>query len=200
MEEPAMRRVLVVHASRHGGTAGIAEKIGAVLRADGVEVIVSPAATMPDPSGFDACVIGAGVYMGSWVKEGVEYLERYGPRLAGRPVWLFSSGPLPGSSKEATDAEAGDPYQGALGPADGPGSGGRRKIEALAALFGPREHHVFRGAYDPKDPPKAISERLVRLMPASKDILPPGDFRDWDAIAAWAHQIAIAIAEPVPVG
>jgi menaquinone-dependent protoporphyrinogen oxidase len=197
MEESAMRRVLVVHASRHGGTAGIAEKIGAVLRADGVDVIVAPAAGMPDPSGFDACVIGAGVYMGSWVKDGVQYLERYAPRLAGRPVWLFSSGPLPASSKE-TDAD--DPYQGALGPADGPGSGGRKKIEELSAVFGPREHHVFRGAYDPKDPPKAIAERLVRLMPASKDILPPGDFRDWEAIAGWAHQIATAIAEPVPVG
>ena len=193
-----MRRVLVVHASRHGGTAGIAEKIGTVLRADGVDVTVAPAAGMPDPSGFDACVIGAGVYMGSWVKEGVEYLERYAPRLAGRPVWLFSSGPLPGSSKEATEAD--DPYQNALGPADGPGSGGRKKIEELSALFRPREHHVFRGAYDPKDPPKAISERLVRLMPASKDILPPGDFRDWDAIAAWAHRIATEIAEPVSVG
>jgi hypothetical protein len=37
-------------------------------------------------------------------------------------------------------------------------------------------------------------------MPASKDILPPGDFRDWDAIAAWAHRIATEIAEPVSVG
>jgi len=39
-----MRRVLIVHASRHGGTAGIAEKIGTVLRADGVDVTVAPAA------------------------------------------------------------------------------------------------------------------------------------------------------------
>jgi len=61
-----MRRALVVHASRHGGTAGIAEKIGAVLRADGVDVTVAPAASMPDPSGFDACVIGAGVSSSSW--------------------------------------------------------------------------------------------------------------------------------------
>jgi menaquinone-dependent protoporphyrinogen oxidase len=198
MEEPAMRRVLVVHASRHGGTAGIAEKIGAVLRADGVDVTVAQAADMPDPSGFDACVIGAGVYIGSWVKEGVEYLERHAPSLAGRPVWLFSSGPLSGSSREATDAD--DPYQGALGPAEGAGSGGRKKIEELSALFRPREHHVFRGAYDPKDPPKAISERLVRLMPASKGILPAGDFRDWEAIAGWAHRIATEVAEPVPVG
>ena len=193
-----MRRVLVVHASRHGGTAGIAEKIGAVLRTDGVDVIVAPAAGMPDPSGFDACVIGAGVYMGSWVKEGVEYLERYAPRLAGRPVWLFSSGPLPGSSKAANAGT--DPIENALGPADGPGSGGRKKVEGLAAVIHPRAHRVFVGAFDPADPPRAMSERLVRLMPASKNLLPAGDFRDWPAIEAWARQIVAEVAAPVPVG
>lgn len=194
-----MRRVLVVHASRHGATAGIAAKIGEILQAEGVDATVVPAATMPDPGGFDACVIGAGVYMGSWVKAGTECLERYAASLAERPVWLFSSGPLPGSTKEATDA-ASDPYQNALGPADGPGSGGRKKIEALSAAIRPREHHVFRGAYDPTDPPKALSERFVRLMPASKDILPVGDFRDWDAIEVWARGIAAEVTGKVPVG
>ena len=42
---------------------------------------------------------------------------------------------------------------------------------------------------DPNDPPRAISERFVRLMPASDDILPPGDFRDWGAIEARARKI-----------
>jgi menaquinone-dependent protoporphyrinogen oxidase len=27
-------------------------------------------------------------------------------------------------------------------------------------------------------------------MPAARDSLPAGDFRDWDAIAAWAQEIA----------
>jgi hypothetical protein len=33
----------------------------------------------------------------------------------------------------------------------------------------------------------------VRLMPASKRILPPGDFRDWADIEAWARTIAVAV-------
>lgn len=198
-----MRRALIVHASRHGGTAGIAEKIGEVLRSENIEVVVAKAADMPDPRAFDACLVGSGVYMGSWVKEGPEYLERYASSLATRPVWLFSSGPLPGSTKESKSAIV-DPIENALGPADGPGSGGRKRIAELEAVIHPREHHVFQGAYDPTDPPKGIAERFVRMMPASKGILPAGDFREWPLIEAWAREVAAEIATevaaPVPVG
>ena len=200
-----MTRALIVHASRHGGTAGIALRIADVLRAAGVDAAQAPAAEMPDPRSYDACVVGAGVYMGSWVKEGTAFLEHYASSLATRPVWLFSSGPLPGSTKEPKDPVA-DPIEVALGPPSGPGSAGRRKVEALAALIHPREHRVFTGAFDPNDPPKAMSERLVRMVPGSRNILPEGDFRDWPAIDAWAQEIARALTElpvaltEVPVG
>lgn len=187
-----MVRVQVVYASRHGGTRGIAERIGEVLRASGADVVLANAADRPDVAAFDAHVVGSGVYIGSWLKEGTEFLERNQSTLAQRPVWLFSSGPLPGSSKETGST---DPLEDALGPMDGPGSSGRKRIATLSSAIRPRDHRVFRGAFDPSDPPKSIPERLVRLMPASKEILPTGDFRDWDAIEAWAHDIA---AELVP--
>lgn len=194
-----MPRVLIVHASRHGGTAGIAERIGEVLRAEGSDAVVAAASAMPDPRQFDACIVGGGVYMGSWVKDGVDYLERYAAVLATMPVWLFSSGPLAGSTKEAA-GPAVDPIENALGPAEGPGSGGRKKIQELAAAVHARDHRVFYGAYDPADPPKGMAERVVRMMPGSKGMLPPGDFRDWPAIEAWAHELAQQVTEPVLVG
>ena len=190
--------ILVVHASRHGGTAGIAERIAEVLTAEGLHTVLAKAEDLPDPKGIDACVIGSGVYMGSWLKEGTAYLERYATTLATRPVWLFSSGPLLGSSAEKRSS--GDLVEDALGPLDGPGSGGRKKVEGYAATFHARGHRVFHGAFDPKDPPRVLSERLVRLMPASKGLLPPGDYRPWDAIEAWAREIATALREPVTVG
>lgn len=182
-----MTRVQVVHATRHGGTAEIAGRIAEVLRDAGIDVVVADAACRPDPSGFDAYVIGSGVQIGSWYKEGIEFLERNQSTLASKPVWLFSSGPLPGSSKMA---ETGDRVELALGPRVGPGSRGRRRIEALASAIHPREHRVFYGVFDPTDPPKSMQERLVRLMPATKQVLPAGDFREWDAIEAWAREIA----------
>jgi menaquinone-dependent protoporphyrinogen oxidase len=44
-----------------------------------------------------------------------------------------------------------------------------------------------------------MQERLVRLMPAARLVLPAGDFRDWDAIEAWAHEIAAELVAKVPV-
>ena len=190
-------RVQVIYASRHGWTAGIAERIADVLRSGGADVVVADAADHPDANGFDAYVIGSGVQIGSWHKEGTEFLERNQATLATRPVWLFSSGPLPGSSKMTEET---DRLTLALGPKEGPGSGGRKKITALSAAIRSRDHRVFYGAYNPQDPPKSMQERLVRLMPASKEILPAGDFREWDAIEAWAREIAAELVAKVPVG
>jgi menaquinone-dependent protoporphyrinogen oxidase len=188
-------KVLVAYASRHGGTAGIAKRIAEVLESEGADVVVANAAERPDPGAFDAYVIGSGVYIGSWLKEATEFLERNQSTLATRPVWLFSSGPLPSSSK-ATDTT--DPLELALGPEEGPGSGGRKKIAALSAAIQPRDHRVFLGAFNPNDPPRSMTERLVRLMPASKQILPAGDFRDWADIEAWASTIAREV-ERMPI-
>jgi menaquinone-dependent protoporphyrinogen oxidase len=195
-----MSRTLIVHASRHGGTAGIAERIGVVMRAAGVDAVVAAATDLPDPEGFDACLVGGGVYMGSWVKEGTAYLEWYATTLAAMPVWLFSSGPLPGSTKEPKGGADVDPIERALGPATGPGSGGRRRIEELTARIRPREHRVFSGVFDPTDSPKVLSERVLRMLPGSKGILPPGDFREWSEIDAWARSIATELVAPVAVG
>jgi menaquinone-dependent protoporphyrinogen oxidase len=191
-----MTNVLVVYGSRHGGTEGIAERIGEVLRSEGLEATVSSARDVRDVTGADAFVIGSGVYMGSWLDEPLDFMRRNVETLAIRPTWLFSSGPLPGSSKETVDT---DPVTQALGPTEGPGSGGRKKVEALASAIGPRGHEVFLGAFDPDAPPKTMAERVVRMLPISKGILPHGDFRDWDHVEAWAREIAAALAL-APVG
>jgi menaquinone-dependent protoporphyrinogen oxidase len=192
-----MARVLVVYASRHGGTRGIAERIGEVLQAEGLEATVATPNEAPDVDTADAVVIGSAVYMGSWLKEATEFARRNEASLAARPVWLFSSGPLPGSTRSAGVE---DPLTQALGPKEGPGSGGHKKVAALSEAIRPRDHRVFLGAYDPNDPPRSIPERVVRMMPAVKNILPPGDFREWPSIEAWAQEIAAAMRSPAGVG
>jgi menaquinone-dependent protoporphyrinogen oxidase len=190
-----MAKVLVVYGSRHGGTQGIAERIGEVLTSEGLEAQVESADRVRDIGAPDAVVIGSGVYMGRWLEEPVTFVERHAAELASRPVWLFSSGPVPSGSSDAGDPE----HMDAFGPAEGPGSGGRKKLDELIALTHPRGHKVFMGAFDPNDPPKAMSERLARMLPAVKKILPAGDFREWPVIEAWAREIATAIkGAPVP--
>jgi len=194
-----MTKVLVVYGSRHGATEGIAQRIGEVLRAQGLAAPVVSADVVGDEDvrDADAFVIGSAVYMGHWLKEPTEFLENYPTLLRARPVWLFSSGPLPGSTR-SKDPE--DPLTDALGPKAGTGSGGRKKIEELAASVGARDHRVFLGRYDPDDPPQSFPERIVRMLPMAKGVLPHGDFRNWPDIEAWALEIAATMASPaVPV-
>jgi menaquinone-dependent protoporphyrinogen oxidase len=109
-----------------------------VLQNEGNDVVVANAADRPDPSGFDAYVIGSGVQIGSWHKEGNEFLERNQATLAGKPAWLFSSRPLPGSSMKK---ETEDRLELALGPLEGPAAAAesgskcsrRRSIRARTA-------------------------------------------------------------------
>jgi menaquinone-dependent protoporphyrinogen oxidase len=50
------------------------------------------------------------------------------------------------------------------------------------------------GRYDPDDEAKNLPERFMksfmRVIPAMKDVLPAGDYREWPAIDAWAGKIA----------
>ncbi len=185
-----MTTVLVVYGSRHGGTRGIAERVGQTLRSEGLDVDVVSADHVTDVGAADAFVVGSGIYMGSWLKEPLDFVRRNQATLASRPTWFFSSGPLPGSTSE----KSGDSLEDALGPASGPGSRGRMKVARLFAATHARENHIFDGAFDTDDPPKSMSERLIRLMPGSKGLLPHGDFRDWDAIDTWAREIAASLA------
>ena len=136
-------KVQIVYGSRHGGTRGIAERIGEVLRENGIDAATQQATGARAAEDVDAFVVGSGVYMGSWLNEPLEFLARAQSVLATRPVWLFSSGPLRGSTK---DKPAEDPVENALGPSEGPGSGGRKRVEALGEAVGARDHRVLFGA------------------------------------------------------
>jgi menaquinone-dependent protoporphyrinogen oxidase len=192
-----MKQVLVVYASRHGATRGIAQRIADVLQSEGLGVVVAPADHAAGVGTADAVVVGSAIYMGSWLKDGIDFIKRNEILLAELPLWLFSSGPLAASSMDKDPS--GDLLTDALGPVEGQGSGGRKKITEISEMTHPKDHRVFLGAFDPDEPAKVTSERLVRMLPSVKKALPAGDFRDWDAIEAWAHEIAATLASaPVP--
>jgi menaquinone-dependent protoporphyrinogen oxidase len=198
-----MPRVLIVVASRHGATRGIAERVGEVLRAEGCSIELVAPDEPADIRSADAVLVGSAIYLGSWQKPALAFLASNSALLARRPVWLFSSGPLAGSTRSHPAADA---LTEALGPAEGPGSRGRQEVAQLAAAVHARGHEVFLGAFRPDDPPRTVGERLIRLVPMSKGILPAGDFRQWDVIEAWARGIAADLralpitTEPIAAG
>lgn len=169
--------VLVTYASRHGATQGIAERIAETLRSGGLDAEARPAASIKSLAGYDAFVIGSAAYMFHWLKEGTELVRRNRRVLAEKPVWLFSSGPL---GTEPTNAKGQDQKVAAV----------PKEITELSEAVNARDHRVFFGAYERDRKPIGLAERFMSLMPAAKEGLPEGDFRDWPEIEAWAAGIA----------
>jgi menaquinone-dependent protoporphyrinogen oxidase len=163
----------VAVASKHGATREIASAIGARLdageagRAAGLIAVVLPVDQRPDPAPYDAVILGSAVYAGRWLEQARDYASSYAAALRGRPVWLFSSGPI------------GEPPF----PPDEPHDAG-----PLRQVTGARDHRVFPGRLDKQL--LGFGERaMVTAMRA-----PLGDFRDWDAVRSWADEIAAELA------
>lgn len=161
-------RALVTAASKNGSTAAIAEAIGEVLGSRGIEVTVAPPHEVGPLGEFDAVVLGSAVYVGHWLAPSIELAERIGKDLSGRPVWLFSSGPVGDPSRKLVQKMGTD-------PADLP-----MVLEATRA----REHKIFAGKLDRHDL-RGLQRAALLLFRGLE-----GDFRDWHGIRRWAETIA----------
>lgn len=161
--------ILVAVASKHGSTREIADVIAQELRAAGHTAEVRNVEEAPTINRYDAAIVGSAVYMGNWLPEARQYVEQNRERFAGMPVWLFSSGPLGEDPQPKGDPEG---------------------LDRLMEQTGARGHQIFVGRLDKSE--LGLGERLiVRAVKA-----PEGDFRDWDAIRAWAREIAAAVKTP----
>lgn len=160
-------RILVTAASRHGSTTEIATRIGDALAAHaGLDVVVCAPQDVEDIAGYDAYVLGSAIYMGHWLEAARDLVQRC-DGWRDHPVWLFSSGPIGDSPKPDEQ------------PVD---------VGAVAVATRAIEHRLFSGALR-RDQLGFAERAMVAARRA-----PCGDFRDWVAIDAWAHDIANALA------
>jgi menaquinone-dependent protoporphyrinogen oxidase len=163
--------ILVAAASKHGATEEIATHIGARLAEHGVSVEVKNLEQVLDLSGYDAFVIGSGIYLGNWLKQARRFLDEHADELSQRPTWLFASGSIVGDPPVGDD-----PNALRAGLAD-------RLVERTHA----REHKLFAGKLDTSKL-GLLEKGAVRGAHASE-----GDHRDWEAIDDWADAIAHAL-------
>ncbi len=177
--------VVVAYATRHGATAGIAERVAAVLTAAGLSADARPVEDVRDLKQYDAVVLGGAAYMFHWLKPAVTFARRHRKELEARPVWLFSSGPL---GTDLVDKDGKSVLE----------TSRPKEFGELTKLLHPRGDRVFFGAYDPDAPPVGLGETFVHRMPAARAAMPAGDFRDWQAIDAWAAQIAAELKASEP--
>ncbi|MFZ3573049.1 flavodoxin domain-containing protein [Streptomyces sp. BH097] len=161
--------VLVAYGTKNGSTAEIARHIGDVLKKAGCAVTVRPANdTRTKAEEYDAVVLGGGLYAGRWHRHARAFARRNSRALEGRPVWLFSSGPLDASAVER----------------DIPPTPGVRRV---ADRIDARGHVTFGGRLD-----ETARGRMARMIVKSGK---GGDFRDFEQITAWAEGIARELVE-----
>jgi menaquinone-dependent protoporphyrinogen oxidase len=160
-------KVLVTAASKHGATAGIAEAIKQTLSAHGVDATLAPIEDIHSVDGYQAVIIGSGVYAGRWLKPARELVKRHEAELKKRKVWLFSSGPVGDPPKPVEESP---------------------EFAQITLSTGAVEHRIFSGKVDPK-----VLSLPERAMVAALHA-PTGDFRDFDEIREWAAGIAASLA------
>ncbi|GAA3379010.1 flavodoxin domain-containing protein [Streptomyces sannanensis] len=161
------RIALVAYGTKNGSTAEIADFIADVLRSHGLEAEARPAAGVRDVGPYDAIVLGGALYMGRWHRDARRFARRHRHHLAGRLVWLFSSGPLDASASQRN-----------IPPV--------RTAHRAERSLGAEEHVTFGGRLT-----EGARGRVARMI---LDEGRGGDFRDFDRIAAWAESIAAAVA------
>ena len=155
--------ILVTAASKHGATDEVAEAIAQRLEASGFTVDRIAPADVTTVEPYDAVVVGSAIYILQWMPEAHDFMQRFKDELRGKPVWAFSVG-IDGVPKFSEEDAS--------------------RVGPLLAHVNCRELRTFPGRYKPAL--LSLRERSVARLAGVVE----GDFRDWDAINAWADDIA----------
>ena len=164
-ELSSMAKILVACASKHGSTAGIAQAIAQELQAAGHTADAADVAGVASLAGYAGVVIGGPMYMGHIDPRVRKFAKRHAGELAKLPVAGFVVCLAAASKDPEGMAWAQKALHKALAP-----------VQPIAET-------IFAGKLDPEKL-SWFQRWIIRRVNS-----PVGDFRDWDAIAAWAREL-----------
>lgn len=168
-EKDMSDKILVAYASKCGSTGEVAEAIGEVLCKGGVAADVRLAKGVTDVGSYRAVVTGSAARMGRWLPEAVKFVETHKEALSQMPVAYFTV-----CLTMADDTEE-----------------NRREVAAymdpVREMVQPLDVGLFAGALDYGKLP--LPFRLIMKGMKAEE----GDFRDWEAIRAWAADLRPAL-------
>jgi menaquinone-dependent protoporphyrinogen oxidase len=162
-------KILITYASQGGATAGVAEAIAKTLSTkNGALVDVRPVQEVRDLNPYRAVVIGSAVHSGKWMPEAMDFIARNQGALRRIPTAIFQVCMMLATGNEQ--------YRRMV-----PGW-----LEPLRAQLRPVADGSFAGALWPDRYPKFSDKVGLKIFLASIK-LRAGDYRNWDAIHAWAE-------------
>jgi menaquinone-dependent protoporphyrinogen oxidase len=165
-----MNKILVTFATRAGSTYEVAARVAEVLRAAGTTVDVKPVTAVHELKGYEAIVVGSAIRIGHWLPEAVEFVKTHRETLSGIPTAYFLvSGLLRNDTPET-----------------------RRKVLAfldpVRALLEPVSIGLFAGKLD-YSTMDGLDRSIAEAVSSAE-----GDWRNWEAIDEWAHNLQLVLA------
>ena len=165
-----MNKILVTYATRAGSTLEVAALVAAALRTAGATVDVKYVRAVHELSGYDAVVIGSAIRMGQWLPEAVEFVKANRETLSHIPMAYFLvSGFLRKDTPEMR--------QRALA-----------YLDPVRKILEPVSIGLFAGKMDYST--MDWTDRSIAEAVSSSE----GDWRNWQAIRSWAHDLLPAFS------
>ncbi len=190
-----MTKILVAYATMAGSTKEVAEHIAQKLSTDGVQVESQPIHAITALDGYNAVIVAAPMIIG-WHREAQHFVARFADRLAALPVAYCVT------CYELTDIGADtvqsvpvtiDPQFRTQRKDPSKLSFKEKQTTAVSYVQGPLKKApgvkpvgigIFKGAVD-FSKLSLFPMLFVRLLIRAKQ----GDYRNWDAITAWAGDV-----------
>ena len=155
-------QILVAYASGSSSTREVAEAIAAEIEGDGLEAVVQNVSQVDTVVQYGGVIIGSSIRIGRWLPEAVACLERIKDQLAEKPVAYFTT---------------------CLAMIDATKESRETVLEYMQPLF----------QITPDVKPVGLGLFAGSLDPERRSIMvgngPQGDYRNWEAIRAWAREI-----------
>ena len=157
-------KILIAFATRAGSTQEVAKEIADVFCAKGLEVDVLPVKKVKSLDPYRAVILGSAIRAAHWLPEAIQFVENNRSELDKIPTAFFTvSLTLSENTEENLRKVA-------------------SYVDPVRSLSRPDLEGFFPGKMDPK----ALSVPTRIMIKAMKTR--EGDFRDWDAVRAWAEE------------